>query len=432
MKILVIAYEYPPIIAAQSMRWFYLANELAALGVKVDILTTKIRDVWAFSGYIRPEITVHRCFPGPFVGLSGWLGGKLDHSEAAENVLPAGSGAVPRITQSLEKLYRLLRAMLDCLLFPDVRTEWLPFAWREIKALFAKQHYDLVVSSNEPGVDLILGLCAKKRWHVPWIVDLGDPVLTPYSPWWRRWLDKRFERKVCTQADHLLVTADLARDVLAARHNLRKDRFTVIPQGFDNSRSSALPGQTSIALIEKLRREFVLVYTGTFYKAFRDPSELIAAVAAVPGIHLVIAGYCEAFLQQLRTLGDRAHLFGKIAHLDCLALQKHATVLINQGNQQAYQVPGKFFEYLGANRPILHISASNPDPTAALLSRLKRGLVVKNQKRDIQKALETLYEAWRQGKLDERFDWSSEMVKDYSWGAHASRLHFVFETVGAK
>jgi hypothetical protein len=34
MKILVIAYEYPPIISVQSIHWFYLASEMAFLGVK--------------------------------------------------------------------------------------------------------------------------------------------------------------------------------------------------------------------------------------------------------------------------------------------------------------------------------------------------------------------------------------------------------------
>ncbi len=48
MKILLVAYEFPPILAAQALRWFYLSNELAKLGVNVHVICPDISAEHAF------------------------------------------------------------------------------------------------------------------------------------------------------------------------------------------------------------------------------------------------------------------------------------------------------------------------------------------------------------------------------------------------
>lgn len=425
MKVLIIAYEYPPITAPQSLRWFYLANALVHLGLEVDILTTTIRDIWAFRGSIPAKITVHRCFPGPFIGLSGWLSGRLRSLRVERSTSSSTSVTTP--SRSLEGFYRGLRTALNHILFPDLRTEWFPFARRALHQLFSEHRYNVLISSHEPGVDLMLGMYVQQKWRLPWIVDLADPVLTPYTPRWRRWLDQSFERMVCQRADHILVTVDTAQKILAQRHHLDIKRFTVLAQGFEPT--AIMPTVYLTALLKQLRDKFVLVYTGTLYSGFREPSELIAALAAVPAIHWAIAGHIDSFARQLDLLGNRVHILGKIDHFDSLALQRHATVLVNLGNRQSYQIPGKLFEYLGATRPILQIAAATPDPTAMLLTRLQRGIVVHNHRTAIQTILEDLYRSWQQGVLDDRFDLSLKTVKDYSWSRQAERLYTICQTV---
>jgi glycosyltransferase involved in cell wall biosynthesis len=417
MRLLVIAYEYPPVAAAQSLRWFYLANELAALGVDVEVLTTRIRDVWGFRGRIHPEITVHRCFPGPFIGAAGWLSARLGHNPGPAD---RAAGAAPGLA---ERGYRRLRRLLDNLLFPDLRSEWLPFARRALADLLGQRQYDVLISAHEPGVDLLLGRWARRRWRLPWIVDLADPVLTPYTPVWRRRLDARFEAAICRQADHVVVTTNSALDCLCARHGLKRERFSVITQGFD----AAPDGQTSP--VAPSAGEFVLVYTGSLYADFRNPAELIEALAAVPRCRLMVAGHVGACRPLFQSLGEQVSLLGQRDHRDCLSLQRRASLLISLGNRQSYQIPGKLFEYFGAARPILHIASSADDPAAEVLAATRRGMVVVNRRERIAAALRELYQDWEAGALDRRFDLTPGAVRAYAWSAGAARLRDLCEQI---
>ena len=62
MRLLLIAYAYPPLWEAQSVRWYYLSKELAKAGFQVDVLTVE------YPGKKEeiPGIRVYRTFPGPF------------------------------------------------------------------------------------------------------------------------------------------------------------------------------------------------------------------------------------------------------------------------------------------------------------------------------------------------------------------------------
>lgn len=420
MKVLLIAYEYPPVLAAQALRWYYLGNELARYGVELDVLTPALPNIWGFYPVYVQGIQVHRCFPGPFVAFSGWLGSR----QRGQRILPGrnpgsvsapGQGQIPLS----EQVYRLVRRGLDHVLMPDVRTEWLPFAWRAAKCLQKQRHYDLVICSHEPGVDLLLGLRAKREWGIPWVADLADPLLAPYTPSWRiRW-DRALEATVCRSADAVLVTTDTVGASLADRHGIPRRLFTLIRQGFDAQ--GLADGVQSIPPWPRDR--LVLLFTGTFYRGFRDPGPLIEALGLLDEVYAVFVGDMGPFASDLCRLGERVLLPGKLSHDVCLAWQQRADVLVNVGNTQDDQVPGKIYEYLGAGRPILHLTACFNDPVPALLTGLGRGRSVPLRASEVADAIIDLRSAWREGRLDASFDLSLETVRDFTWKASAERLY---------
>lgn len=415
MRILLIAYEFPPIQAAQSLRWYYLCNALASCGAEIDVLTVRIQDLWGEDWPLHPNITVHRCFPGPFVGISGWLRHRLTQATIGESSSAKNSPGIA------EKIYRLLRRGLDQILIPDVRTEWFPFAWSRLQALVAQRHPDLIISSHEPGVDLLLGLRAKRRWNLPWIVDLADPVLAPYTPRWRRTIDNFLERRVCQTADCIVVTNQAMTELMHQRHGLPLQQSVVIQQGFV---ASELPSKWLLPSTKATNhnRTLDLVYTGTFYRDFRNPGPLFQAIRQVPGVRLIYAGDSGGFESELAELGDQALVLGRRQHRECLLLQSQATVLISIGNRQAHQIPGKIFEYFGACRPILHLFYDKTDPVKVLLETLCRGQSVLNEKEAIQANLKILCDAFLAAKLDQAFDLSPQTVSDFSWQAQGDKL----------
>lgn len=415
MRILVIAYEFPPIIAAQSLRWFYLTQELARLGIEVHVLCPSFPTLVA-SCPIKfvPGVFLHRVWPGPYVGLSQYMA-RVTRSNAI-----AGASDISNAHPFLLQSYRLTRRLLDQLLFPDLRTEWYPFARRRLRQLLLDCWFDAVISSHEPGVDLLLGLWAQKRFKIRWIADLGDPILVPYSPGWRRKIDGWFENRVLRQADGVVLTNDRASQLLCERHQFTdvSNKLVCIPQGFPKHQLFDHP-KTNLLSTGIMN----IVFTGTFYHDFRSPLQFALALRdlRVNDIMMTVIGDNLDFIPAFEGISN-VRFLGKINHFECLAAQREADLLLNIGNLQSYQLPGKIFEYLGAGKPILHIKTSEDDAGSDLVQELNAGLVVKNDCMAIMNGLQHLVELWRNHKLAQSFSPNLTAIAQYSWSARAKAL----------
>src|SRR5690606_12288415 len=94
---------------------------------------------------------------------------------------------------------------------------------------------------------------------LPWVVDLGDPVLAAYTP--RRWRARslRLERAVFRHARHVIVTNTRALEEMRSRHG-DDTPMSVITQGFDLT-PAPQDGSVGAGVFEAERLE--LLYTGS-------------------------------------------------------------------------------------------------------------------------------------------------------------------------
>jgi hypothetical protein len=427
MRILLIAYEFPPSASPQSLRWTYLARELALQGNEVHVLTIDLGgDTQGLPG-LPANVTIHRTHPGPFRGLVAWhrrrrqRQGRLQAEAPPAGVVPGGK-LRPSWKQSVSDL---LQRTAEYIWFPDLRGEWRIPGKRALRNLLSALAPQVVVSSHEPATTLELGLIAK-RSGFPWVADLGDPVLAPYTP--KRWRRRAFrlERDVCRQADCILVTAESALDLLNSRHG-RSNAVEVLTQGFLPCMQD--PGQPLDDTFDGSILE--LFYAGSFYR-FRRPEALVRAVLDSPGVRLTIASINapEVIRQASREHPSQIRLLGFIPHAAALSLQRCADVLVSIANAEPLQVPGKFYEYLGAARPVLHLHHSDPDDAASCLVRtLNRGEVCRNERRAIASRLAALHQAKLDGALDGMFDLEPGPVADYAWPVLADRLGGILSRV---
>lgn len=393
MRVLLIAYEFPPIPSPQSLRWAYLGRELAERGHEVHVLAPNV------AGYgpgglpsVAGAIRIHRVFAGPVMGLIAARAARRNAAAERHSGAPSGAGEARPAGQASGRLNwkgRLLaaiKAVLGHVLFPDIRGEWTPWARRGLARLLAELTPDVVISSHEPATTLMLGLHARAQGF-RWIADLGDPVLAPYTP--RRWRRRSaaLEARVCRQADQVLVTCEAAGRLLAERHGLPANRCTVLTQGFDAEASAADPAIE----IEFDDARLELLYSGSFY-AFRTPGALIAAVNDTPGVRLTVATALAPveLVEAAQQWPERFRLLGYLGHRQTLAVQRGSHVLVNIGNDDPGQVPGKVYEYLGAGRPILHLGAAPDDPLWRSLAEAGIGVACDKQPEAIAACLRDL------------------------------------------
>ncbi len=435
MRILLIAYEYPPSPSPQSLRWMYLTRELARRGHQVHVLCPDLPgSAHAPRVPDADGVHVHRTFPGPWVGLMATLsrwraaGRRIDAGvlRLAEEQCVAG----PVTLNWKGRLQTRVSKALGWFLFPDARAEWLPFARRRLALLLAETRPDVVITSHEPATSLTLGFTARQLGY-PWLADLGDPVLADYTPMrWRR-RAHALEAGLCRRADGLSVTTSAALQLLAERHGMLPRIARVITQGYDSSAQGVAGQRDEIFDSDCLE----LLYTGSFYD-FRAPDALLQAVSRAPGVRLNVVSReaPEALLAAARQAPHRFRLLGHLPHGRVLSLQRGADVLVSLGNPSPVQIPGKVFEYLGAGPPILHIRSSRLafaeiDPVTGLLEELRAGISADGTVESIVSALRRLVDEKACGCQPEGMEAIIEKRRRYSWQCIGAELEELLSAV---
>ncbi|MBM4140174.1 MAG: glycosyltransferase family 4 protein [Nitrospira sp.] len=423
-RILLVAYNFPPLISPQSLRWFYLCRELSRGGYLIDVLT--IRMPTAFRDMVddvSKEITIYRTFPGPFYYLTFKY--SQESSKSEKSGMSVNHSTFWKILSGIHfKTYKIL----NNLFIPDIYSEWLPFAIKIGLNLTKTKKYDLIISSSEPRVCHLIGYFLKKKAGVPWIADYGDPWIypVPISPEFKckKKIIERIERNILKRVDAISVTSEGIKKLYLERYpSLNEERIHVVTQGFDPVMFSQVKKEMS--------SKFRIVYCGSFYKNLRDPMAFFKAIKEMDkeNIEVIIAGRINEFADILKKEGlcEKIKYRGFLDHKESLALQKSATVLLHIGNFTDVQVPGKIYEYFGAERPILCIKGIDRDLSAELVKRYNKGIMADNKKEDITEGIMKLYELWQKGLLDASFN--LDAVEDLTWRKRAEDISNIIKTL---
>lgn len=409
MRILLLAYNYPPLASPQAIRWYYLTRELARQGAAVHVLAPDLPGTPGTALPVPEGVVVHRCHAG---GLAGW-------TARTRNAVTSGAGVPDRQAPAVRlnwkgRLYRGLDRLISLYCYPDSRGQWQSPARHALDRLLDELAPDVLISSHEPPAPLQLGLAVADRVPV-WLADLGDPVLAPYTP--KRWRRRAFrlERETCRRAA-ISVTTEATRQLLIRRHGVDPSRVQVLTQGFDDSLPAATPTRPT-----RPEGQLHLLYAGRFYP-FRSPAALLEAVCAVPGVRLtVVAPEVEpAYLAMAGRSGGRIVFLGEQPHEAVLRMQLECDVLVNIGNALEAQIPGKLYEYLGSGKPILHLASTGEDPVVPLIAEWGVGWSCSNSPTVIGELLASMVAAFPSMEAQLRLD--PAQLRAFGWSSLADDL----------
>lgn len=429
-KIFICSYAFPPNNQPQSLRWMYFSKELSLKGWAIDVLTATYDESFPsfdrgltdeFSGYKNVRI-----FRLP-LSLSDGLVGRVLRAKGKR--LQQGR----RIRSETFKPEK--RGLLaDCIFLSYGNLDWLfPSSLFFLINRGRLNSYDLIIASNPPIICNIFGYAFKKLRGVPLILDYGDPW--SFNPMFQlsaplRYIAKRVEAKLLEKADKILVTTDEAKEVFIEEFCcISPGKISVIMQGYDYDRY-----QLKVKGDSGKSERFKLVYTGQLYPTYREPYEFFEAIKRLKdggNIEVIIAGHVademKRYVQKLN-IDNKIRFLGHIGHSEAIELQKDSSVLLFFGNKSKYQLPGKIFEYFGAQKPILAICFNGEDAASKLIRKYNRGLLVENQREPILKGIEELYEIWKIGGLKNRFN--LQELAGFTWDRQADLMEkVILETI---
>ncbi len=421
-SILLIAYNFPPLISPQSLRWFYLTRELRLMGHHIDVLTISMPERFTdMVDLIPKDISLYRALPGPFYYLT------YKYSRENKTKAPIDKDTSIDLWRYVYKLYLMIYSIGNYILIPDLHTEWLPNCYLKGASLMKQNRYDIIISSSEPAVCHITAYLLKKRFGIRWIADYGDPWVYPVSAKRdskvKNRLIKGLESILLRDMDCITVTTAGTKELYLKDYEfLSEDKIEVVPQGYSPDIFDKAPSN-------KNEGEFVLSYCGSFYNRLRDPTVLLQAIKELDlkGLKVKIAGRINEF-QAYLSEGPLARIVeyrGFIKHLEALSLEKDSTALLFISNAVDTQVPGKLYEYIGAKRPILCITDNMDDLSATLIRDTHRGIVVQHHKEQIKEAIVRLYDLWREGSLDRSFN--LDELNEYTWYNSAKNIGEVID-----
>lgn len=307
----------------------------------------------------------------------------------------------------------LLRRIGRRCLVPDLQITWLPAAlWQSLRAL-GDGKCDLIYTSFPPASAHLLGLLLKACTNLPWVVDFRDSwIYDPLDPALvanprRSAFEARLEGAVIRAADAVVVATAAVAAHLRCTYPEAAPRIKVVTNGFeptDFTRTTPPP------LSDPLR----IVHTGSFSLSHpqRTPRPLFTALESLLAadadwarrLHLELVGALsleeEREAQALVAAGV-VHLAGAQERSAALAYQQRAHVLLLVDHPRpwpATNVPGKLYEYMAAERPVLALAGTGM--VERLMRELNLGIFAPaDDSAAIGAALVALYDRFQRGTL---------------------------------
>lgn len=318
---------------------------------------------------------------------------------------------------------------------------WLLKAWPACLRMMRTFRPHVVLTSGPPHCVHALGARIKRRFGVSWFADFRDPWITNGQPLKRLSAKARlflaWERRVIEQADATVLNAPRACQIIQAAYPKSADKMMTVTNGFD---PEAFEFGMGAALANGGKR--CLLHTGELY-AGRDPRPLfdalqlliaenprIAADWQVQFIGQVTAKFFESGFDlpgeiERRGLDHVVELAGQMPYRQTLEAMCGADVLLlvdSPGRRMG--VPAKLYEYLGAGRPVLALAEEDGDSAWVLRrSGVTFRLAPPNDVSKIRQALGELLEivgADRRNQADEAA--SSEFSRENIAGRLAEAM----------
>jgi glycosyltransferase involved in cell wall biosynthesis len=321
--------------------------------------------------------------------------------------------------------------------YPDGDKGWKPFAVDAGSELLQKENIDAMISSSSPVTSHIIAKELKIKHKIPWVADLRDLWTQNhnygYGPL-RRLIDRRLEKKTLLHSDALVTVSQLWAEKLRTLH--RRETVYTITNGFD-------PVEMNTTRVN-LTSKFTITYTGSIYSEKQEPSKLFAALKDLISDRLmdpneVAVRFYGSKIEWLDKEVERYGLssivkqYGRVPQQVALEKQRESQLLLllNWEDQQEHGVyPGKVFEYLAAQRPILATGGFGNDVIERLLHETKAGRYGSTVE-DIKNILSELYLEYKlTGKIT--YNGNIEKINKYSHREMARKFAGVLDQVTSK
>ena len=361
-KVLIVAYYWPPAGGPGVQRWLKFVKYLPDFGIEPIVYVPSNPNYPIIDESLLDEVPKNvRILRQPI--LEPYKMASFLFKKKAKTI----SKGIIQIPKKQDWRDRLLLYIRGNMFIPDARKAWIKPSVRYLATLIKDFDIDTVITSGPPHSMHLIGLKLKEKLDINWIADFRDPWTTIGYHKRLKLLksskDKhlKLEANVLQTADHIITTSQYTANEFSTKTD---QPISVITNGYDVS---------SVGNV-KQDEKFTLSHIGSFLSD-RNPEVLWNVLTELIDEHyefkqafqLQLFGVVsQEVLEAVKENGLYAYTtsFGYVSHPEALKAQRSSRVLllieINSEDTKAI-IPGKIFEYMASNTPILAIGPRGSD-----------------------------------------------------------------------
>jgi hypothetical protein len=399
-KILIISYYWPPAGGPGVQRWLKFVKYLPDFGIEPHVYVPKnptypLLDEELLARVSDKAIIIQKPIFEPY-GLAGIFSKKKTQK--------ISSGIIPNKKKQswVEKMLIWVRGNL---FIPDARLFWIRPSVQFLSKYIQEHQIETVITTGPPHSLHLIGMELKNRHKINWITDFRDPWTTigyhdklQLSNWAAK-KHKQLEKQVLNSCDQIIVTSPTTKKEFEV---ITSKPISVITNGYDVEPISKKP----------LNEKFTLAHIGSFLSE-RNPRILWKALAELVNENIAFSEKLELKLigavsdsvletiKEFRLDGFVNHL-GYVSHEVALQEQRCSQVLLLieiDSEQTNCIIPGKLFEYMVSERPILAIGPEKAD-FASIIKETNTGTFFTYEDKDALKSqIVNYFEAFQSQSL---------------------------------
>lgn len=360
-RVLIICYYWPPAGGPGVQRWLKFVSYFKEFGIDPVVFVPEnahypLQDK-SFVDEVPADIQVV-----PFPIKEPYRFAKWFSKKKTQQI---SSGIISE--KSPSRLEKFLLYVRGNLFIPDARVGWVKPSVKYLKKFLPENNIDTIITTGPPHSLHLIGMQLSEALNIKWIADFRDPWTTIH---YHKSLQlskkseakhKALEKQVLNAADRVVVTSWNTQKEFEA---ITSKPIDVITNGFD----------TKKVIRRNPDSKFSIVHVGSLLSN-RNPqvlwnvlAELVSENEAFKNaLQIKLVGVVGEEIRESITnqgLMMFTEIPGYVSHTEALQLQHNAQVLLlveMDREETKAIIPGKLFEYLRAERPILALGPNGSD-----------------------------------------------------------------------
>lgn len=346
LNVLVIAYYFPPMGLSGVQRISKFVKYLPDFGWNPIVLTSNTSAYYAFDNTLLNEliernIKVYRTDEDITKHLKKNNNSKLNYPS--------------KFRQKIQSKF------LQTIFQPDSRRFWMKHALKKAEEIISENRIDVILSTAPPFTDFLVAWKLAKKYDIPFVLDYRDLWIDNPYYFYPTIFHKNYainlERKILGTASRaLVITRDMKNQLLNRYRMLDNNEVSIIPHGFDQEDFD------NISQVNKKNDKFIISHSGLF-SADLTPTYFLKALSSMfsekPEIksefEIRFIGLLQKkFQKEISKLNlvNNFVITNYIEHKDAIRNLLESDVLWMMV-PNSIVTPSRFYEYLGARKPII-------------------------------------------------------------------------------